>query len=264
MDNVLDAFKLDGRAALVTGAGSGLGFAFAEALAEAGASVACVDIDAAGAQRAAERVKEIGQASIGCRADIADEAELEAAFEQAETELGPLQIAFANAGIAGEGGDLEVSSLEGWKRVIDVDLTGTYLTVRAAAKRMAPRQYGKIITTASMYSLRGDPLFGIHAYSAAKSGVVGLTRTAAINLGPRGVRVNAIAPGYIETAIGDGALYADTAEAEALRRQVIGRLPLGRIGQPAELKGTAVFLASAASDYCTGGIYPVDGGWLAT
>src|SRR4051794_22839456 len=103
--SVLEMFRLGNRNALVTGAGSGLGFAFAEALAEAGANVACVDIDSAGARRASERVREIGQKSIACTADIADEAQVEAAFEQAETDLGPLQIVFANAGVAGEGGD---------------------------------------------------------------------------------------------------------------------------------------------------------------
>lgn len=264
MTSTLDLFRLDGRVALVTGAGSGLGFAFAEALAEAGAAVACADIDGESAERAAARVRALGGSGIACTVDVADEAQVEATFERLERELGAPQIAFANAGIAGAGGKLEEPPTEDWRRVIDVDLTGTYLTVRAAARRMIAQGYGKIIATGSMYSLRGDPLFGIHAYSAAKSGVAGLVRTAAVNLGPRGVRINAILPGYIETAIGDGALFRDEPESKALLDQVVTRLPLRRVGQPEELKGLALFLASPASDYCTGCLYPIDGGWLAT
>ncbi len=261
---VLDTFRLDGRAALVTGAASGIGLAFGEALAEAGAAVALVDVDGPGAARAADRLEAVGGRCGAWEADVADEASLEAAFEAAEQALGPIDIVFANAGIAGDGGEVADVGLEGWRRVLEVDLTGTLLTVRAAARRMVPRGYGKIVTTGSMYSLRGDPLFGSHAYTAAKSGVVGLTRSAAIGLGRHGVRVNAILPGYIRTQLAGGALYAADPDAEALRAKVVARLPLGRIGEPAELKGLALFLASPASDYCTGGAYPVDGGWLST
>lgn len=261
---VLDSFRLDGRAAFVTGAGSGIGLAVAAALAEAGADVACLEVSDAGAARARAQVEDLGRRSVACVGDVAEEAAVEAAFEEAEEVLGSVDIVFANAGIAGDGGGIEALDLEGWRRVLDVDLTGTLLTVRAAARRMVSRGYGKIVVTGSMYSLRGDPLFGSHAYTAAKSGVVGLTRSSAITLGPHGVRINAILPGYIRTRLADGALFAEDADAVVLRRRVEERLPLGRVGEAHELKGLAVFLASPASDYCTGGLYPVDGGWLAT
>lgn len=262
--DVLNLFRLDGRAGLVTGAGSGLGRAFAEAIAEAGADVACVDIRPDTAEDTAKRVRELGRAAHAVGADVADEQGVDAAFREAEEALGPLDVVFANAGIAGEAGNLEQTTLAGWREVLDIDLTGTYLTVRAAAHSMVPRGYGKIVTTASLYGLRGDPLFGAYGYTAAKSGVVGLTRSAAINLGPKGIRVNAIAPGYIRTQIAGGHMLSDDPEAVQLRETIVARTPLGRVGEPEDLKGLAVFLASAASDYCTGCTFPVDGGWLAS
>ncbi|MQA85584.1 MAG: SDR family oxidoreductase [Streptosporangiales bacterium] len=262
--NVLDSFRLDGKVGLVTGAGSGLGRAFAEALAEAGADVACVDIKPDTAQDTVELVRELGRAGHAIGADVSDERAVDSAFRQAEEALGPLDVVFANAGVAGEAGDLEETTLSGWQEVIDVDLTGTYLTVRAAAGSMVPRGYGKIVTTASLYGLRGDPLFGIYGYTAAKSGVVGLTRSAAINLGPKGIRINAIAPGYIRTQIAGGHMFSNDPEAVRLRETIVERTPLGRVGDPEDLKGLAVFLASPASDYCTGWTFAVDGGWLAS
>lgn len=262
--NVLDSFRLDGKVGLVTGAGSGLGRAFAEALAEAGADVACVDVQPDGAQEAAKRVRELGRSGQAIGADISAEPAVESAFQQAEEALGRVDIVFANAGIAGEAGDLEESTLAGWQEVVDVDLTGTYLTVRAAARSMVPRGYGKIVTTASVYGHRGDPLFGVYGYTAAKSGVVGLTRSAAINLGPKGIRINAIVPGYIRTQIAGGHMFSDDPEAVQLRETIVSRTPLGRVGEPADLKGLAVFLASPASDYCTGWTFAVDGGWMAS
>jgi NAD(P)-dependent dehydrogenase (short-subunit alcohol dehydrogenase family) len=189
---------------------------------------------------------------------------VESAFRDAEQALGPLHITFVNAGIAGEGGSLADSALADWQRVINTDLTGTHLTVRAAARRTAPRGYGKLVTTGSLYSLRGDPLFGIHAYTAAKSGVAGLTRSAAISLGRSGVRINAIVPVYIHTQIAGGVLCAH--DPGSVRSPAEDHRPCaaGEDRPAAGAEGLAVFLAAPASDYCTGGIYAVDGGWLAT
>ena len=227
--------------AVVTGGGSGIGRAVVDRLRNAGADVVVWDLEGGD-------VIATSPTPSRCR----------------PPSRRPSSTTGRPIGSSQASGLLVEQSPADWQRVIDTNLTGTYLTIRAAARRMAPRGYGKLVTTGSLYSLRGDPLFGIHAYTAAKSGVVGLTRSAAISLGRSGVRINAIIPGYIQTQIGGGALYADDPASAALRQKVTDRAPLGRVGQPHELKGLAVFLAAPASDYCTGGIYSVDGGWLAT
>jgi NAD(P)-dependent dehydrogenase (short-subunit alcohol dehydrogenase family) len=248
--------------AVVTGAGSGIGRAFAEACAEAGADVACVDVDGRTAEDTAASLSLLGSRSISIRADVGLEEDLESAFRLIDERLGPVDIAFANAGIAGAGGELERMSLADWHEVIEVNLTGVFLTIRAAGRRMTPRGYGKIVVTGSMYSVTGDPFFGAYPYAAAKGGVISLMRTAAVQLGPKGVRVNAILPGYIRTGIGGGHLFSEDEEAVELRHTLADRIPLGYLGEPRDLKGLALFLASPASDYCTGAAFPVDGGWL--
>jgi NAD(P)-dependent dehydrogenase (short-subunit alcohol dehydrogenase family) len=260
--DVLASFRLDGRVAVVTGAGSGIGRACAEACAEAGADVACFDVDAATAAETAARVTEIGRRSLAVAVDVSDEEALDAAFARVDDELGPVDVAFANAGIAGAGGELEGWRTTDWDEVIGVNLTGVFLTMRAAARRMSPRGYGKIVVTGSLYSVTGDRFFGAYGYAAAKGGVLSLVRTAAVHLAPNGVRVNAVIPGYIRTGIAGGHMHSDDPEAVELRRRIAERIPLGYLGEPEDLKGLAVFLASPASDYCTGTAFPVDGGWL--
>jgi NAD(P)-dependent dehydrogenase (short-subunit alcohol dehydrogenase family) len=260
--DVLGSFRLDGRIVVVTGAGSGIGRACAVACAEAGADVACVDVDAEGAAATGAAATALGRRALVVQADVADEQALEDAFRRIDDELGAADVAFANAGIAGAGGDLEEWTLGDWNEVTGVNLTGVFLTMRAAARRMSPRGYGKIVVTGSLYSVTGDRFFGAYGYAAAKGGVLSLVRTAATQLAPKGVRVNAILPGYIRTGIAGGHMLSEEPEAVELRRTLAERLPLGRLGEPDDLKGAAVFLASPASDYCTGVALPVDGGWL--
>jgi NAD(P)-dependent dehydrogenase (short-subunit alcohol dehydrogenase family) len=255
------SFRLDRRVAVVTGAGSGIGRACAEACAEAGASVACVDVDEA---RAAATAADLGGNALAIRADVAREAEVEAAFARVDAELGPVDVCFANAGIAGAGGDLEEYTYDAWREVTGIDLDGVFFTVRAAAQRMAPRGYGKIVVTGSVYSVRGDTFFGAYGYAAAKGGILSLARTAAVHLGRKGIRVNAILPGYIRTEIGGGHMFSEEPDAVALRESIAERVPLGMLGEASDLKGLALFLAAPASDYVTGAAIPVDGGWIAT
>jgi NAD(P)-dependent dehydrogenase (short-subunit alcohol dehydrogenase family) len=185
------------------------------------------------------------------------------AVDETVRQLGRLDIAVANAGIGGQGGLLSEIPTSAWQQVIDVNLTGVFFTMREAARVMVPQGSGKIISTASIYGLVGDFGFGAYAYTAAKGGVVNMTRTAAVQLAQYGIRVNAIAPAFIRTNIGGGILKQPTPETQSLIEEIIRRTPLGKLGDPQDLKGATVFLASAASDYVTGITLPVDGGWLA-
>jgi 2-deoxy-D-gluconate 3-dehydrogenase len=253
--NILDAFRLDDQVALVTGIGRGLGQALTIGLAEAGADIAGlyhthyeetrIQVEALG-RRFSPIHCDLGDATVSRLSDV---------VERTIAELGKLDILVNNAGINRRSPVLEFSE-EDWDDVVQVNLKALFFLSQAAARVMARQGGGKIIHIASMMSFQGG--MRIPAYTAAKSGVAGLTRAMANEWAAMGINVNAIAPGYMATDL-TAPLHTDP-ESNA---SFLARIPAGRWGEPADLKGAVVFLASAASDYMHGAIVPVDGGWLA-
>jgi 2-deoxy-D-gluconate 3-dehydrogenase len=251
---ILDLFRLDGKVALVTGAGRGLGQAMAVGLAEAGAGVAGLDIIPLEETQA--QVEALGRRFLPVQCDLreATAARLNEVVDQVAGELGGLDILVNNAGIIRRAPALEFSE-QYWDDVIQINLKALFFLSQAAARGMARQGEGKIVNIASMLSFQGGIL--VPSYTAAKSGVAGLTRALANEWASKGIHVNAIAPGYMATD-NTAPLRADPQRSQA----ILARIPVGRWGEPADLKGVVVFLASAASDYMHGAIVPVDGGWL--
>ena len=249
---------LEGRAALITGAASGIGRASALAFAAEGAAVMCADIDEEGAQDTAARVAEGGGRSAALRLDVSQEAEVERALRETVEELGGLDVIMNNAGVGGG---------HGWEATLGVNLSGVYYGLLHGAELLAERGGGAIVNTASVLGLVGSvgaprpdaaAPTAPGAYVAAKHGVAGLTRQFAIMYGPRGVRVNAVAPGYIETPMTAG--IRETAEGQ---EHLESLHPIGRLGQPEEVAAAALFLVSDAASFITGVVLPVDGGYTA-
>jgi 3-oxoacyl-[acyl-carrier protein] reductase len=239
--------RLDGRVALVTGAARGLGRGFAEAFAAEGALVALADRDAEGARRAAES---IGGRALGIGADVTDPQHVERMVATTIRELGGLDILVNNAGIDTVSPLVEMP-LALWREMIDVNLTGVFLCTKAAAPHMIERRRGRVINISSQLALKGT--VGMSHYCAAKAGVLGLTRAAALELAPYGITVNAIAPGPIDTEM-LRSLPPDWLERKR------AELPLGRFGRVEEVVPTAVLLASDEGAYYTGSTLNVSGG----
>jgi len=246
----LDAFRLDGQLALVTGGSSGIGLAISEALIDAGARVIITGRNEQALQTA---VAQLGAAATGIRHDLADLPSIPPLVERIEAEIGPLDILVNNAGQHLKKQAIRTSDEE-LAQVLATHLSGAYALTRECAARMVTRGQGSIIMIISMAALFGIPL--VSAYSAAKAGLLGLTRALATELSPRGVRVNAIAPGFIDTAMSRRALQTD----EARLLKVLGRTPAGRLGEPADVGYAAVYLSSPAARFITGVVLPVDGG----
>lgn len=249
----LDLFRLDGQPALVIGGAGGLGSAIARGLAEAGAHVCVADSNA---EQAARVAKDIGGRAIARSVDVSDPAGVEALVADVEKSLGPIEALINSAGITHRCPAAEFPEAE-WHRVIAVNLTGVWLATQAVGRRMIARKRGRIVSLASIAGQIG--LTGTVAYAASKGGVVMLTRALATEWAPHGVRVNAIAPSWFESQIGD-LIHREPGYHERSMR----RVPVGRMGKPEELVGAALYLASEASSMVTGHVLAVDGGVLAS
>ncbi|MFN3262066.1 MAG: SDR family NAD(P)-dependent oxidoreductase [Pikeienuella sp.] len=244
------ALDLSGRAALVTGAARGNGFAIAKGLAEAGAFVMLADIDGAGAARAAAAIPGAAATAL----DVADAASCAAAAEAARAAFGPVSILVNNAGIIARA-PLGADGFEAeWERVLAVNAGGAMRMTRACLPQLRETR-GAVVNVASIMAERGAP--GLAAYAASKGALLQLTRALAAELAPDGVRVNAIAPGVIETEM----TAATRANPEAIGR-FLAHTPMGRVGKPEELAGPTLFLVSGLASYVTGAMLAVDGGYL--
>jgi NAD(P)-dependent dehydrogenase (short-subunit alcohol dehydrogenase family) len=262
-----ELFDVRETVALVTGGGSGLGKAMATVLVECGAHVVVADRDQ---QRLDRLEKELAAAGHleSARVDVADAAAVDELLDGIVARHGRIDTVFANAGIArgpGPGhpaGQLDTFDMADWTTLVDVNLYGVLNTLRAAARHMKRQRSGSIVVTASTAGLRADPLVS-YSYVVAKAGVVNLTRQAALDLARWRVRVNAIAPGPFRTAIGGERRGSSGEAADPAADEVWASVvPLGRMGDPREVRGLTLLLASAASSFMTGGVYPVDGGAL--
>lgn len=250
--------EYEGKVALVTGGGSGIGRATALKFAALGAKVVVADINEASAQATVREIADLGGEAAATAVDVADGTAVKAMVDFAVEQFGQLDCAFNNAGIEGEGGSVVDCTEENWARTIAIDLTGVWLCMKHEIPAMLATGGGTIVNTSSVAGLSGTP--GLPAYGAAKHGVVGLTKGAAKEFAGRGIRINAVCPGVIETPMVDrlGANMGGTKEAfDKLH-------PIGRLGQPEEIAEAVIWLCSPSSSFVTGHAMALDGGLLSS
>ena len=250
-------FNIKGQTAIVTGASSGLGLTFAEALAECRANVVLAARRVERLERLADTLtKNYGVKAIPVKTDVSQESDVLRMVRVAVEQFGSIEILVNNAGIASLSPSVDMS-LEEWKRVIDVNLTGVFLCARTAAREMIRRNYGKIVNIASIYGAVGD-IFHAAPYYASKGAVINLTRAFAIEWAQHRINVNAIAPGFFPSEMTEQVFKDENA-----LKHILSRTPLGRTGEPSDLKAALLYLASPASNYVTGQTVFIDGGWTA-
>jgi len=250
-------FDIKGQTALVTGASSGLGVTFVETMAERGVNLVII-------ARRYEKLLQVAEETsrkysvqvVPVKTDVSQEDQVVNAVNTAIEKFGSLEILVNNAGVASLSPSVDMS-VEEWKKVIDINLTGVFLCARTAAREMIKKKYGKIVNIASIYGAVGD-IFPTAPYYASKGAVINLTRALAIEWAPYKINVNAIAPGFFPSEMTESVFKDENA-----MKYILSRTPLGRTGEPLDLKAALVYLASPASDYVSGQTLFVDGGWTA-
>jgi len=253
--------QVKGKVALVTGGASGIGRAAAIALAREGANVALADVDAEGGAETVRAVEAAGGAALFVSTDVSRADAVEALIAETVQRFGRLDCAVNNAGIQGELNPTDECSEENWNRLIGINLTGVWLCMKYGIARMRKQGSGAIVNVASNFGFVGSP--GMPAYSASKHGVLGLTKTAALEYAQSGIRVNAVCPGPAQTPLVDNMLIDQPEAADEIMNSITRRLPMGRIGQPEEIGEAIMWLCSDGASFATGVALPVDGGFVA-
>jgi NAD(P)-dependent dehydrogenase (short-subunit alcohol dehydrogenase family) len=251
MENPLD---YSGKVALVTGAASGMGLATARAFAEGGAAVVLADFKEDAVEAEAQKLVAAGYRAIAVRCDVSDDSQVEAMVDRTVAEFGRLDAAFNNAGVMARIAPTAESTREEWDRVIGVNLRGVWSCMKHELRQMERQGGGAIVNNASVGALTGNP--GIGSYIASKHGVVGLTRTAALEYVKRGIRVNAVNPGLIDTQVARDVVAGD----EEAYAEIAKNVPIGRAGRPEEIASAVLWLCSPAASYVIGQALTVDGG----
>jgi 3-oxoacyl-[acyl-carrier protein] reductase len=241
---------MKGHTAIITGGGRGIGKAIAESLAGRGVNIVVVDVNMDIAQEASSELEKLGVKSIALKADVSNSSDVGSIFENALKEFEKIEILVNNAGITRDGLLLRMKE-EDWDAVININLKGTFLCSKEAVKVMSKQRYGRIINIASVVAFMGNP--GQANYSASKAGIVGLTKTIAKEYASRGITVNAVAPGFITTAMTD-------ALSENVKQDMLKVIPMNRFGAVEDVANTVVFFASPESGYITGQVMHVNGG----
>jgi len=252
---MVNALDFTGKVALVTGAASGMGLATARAFADAGASVVLADARSETVSQEAARLVAAGHKALGLACDVRDEGQVEQMVARTVSEFGRLDAAFNNAGVMARIVPTAESTLEEWNRVIDINLRGVWCCMKFELRQMEKQGSGAIVNNASVGALTGNP--GIGSYIASKHGVIGLTRTAALEYVKKGIRVNAVNPGLIDTQIARDVVAGDTRAYAEMEKNT----PIGRAGRPEEIASAVLWLCSPGASYVVGHGLTVDGGF---
>jgi NAD(P)-dependent dehydrogenase (short-subunit alcohol dehydrogenase family) len=250
---------LEGKSAVITGAASGIGAAAARVFSAHGARLVLADIDEEGGHQVAEQIVKDGGEALFVHTDVTSEPQVAAMVEAAVTAYGRLDCAFNNAGVDGETAPLHESTLENWEQVLRVDLTGVWLCLKHEIRQMLQQGGGTIVNTSSIAGLVGLGATPQAAYFAAKHGVIGLTRQAALEYAERDIRVNAVCPGAVRTGLMEAAVQAGVITEQA----AVAYTPVKRMATPAEIAESAAWLCSPLASFTTGHILTADGGWTA-
>lgn len=253
--------RLEQKVALITGGASGIGRAAALAFAREGAKVVVADMATAGAEETVRMIQTAGGTAIFVKADVSQGSDVERMVQQGVETYGRLDCAFNNAGIQGDLAQTAECSEENWQRIIAINLTGVWLCMKHEIRSMVKQGCGAIVNTASNFGLVGSN--GMPAYVASKHGVVGLTKTAALEYAKAGIRINAVCPGPTQTPLVDQVLRQQPQLADQIVAAITAREPVGRMGRPEEIAEAVVWLCSDAASFVTGVALAVDGGFVA-